>query len=148
MPPVVAFMTRQRLTDKAVGDRDTAEDADEQGVVGDGKGGQQVGEQVGEHDHQAGVKGILFADEPEAQIDGEGVEDDVDQGVGQFNVEPQFKHALQQQGQAGGAARIQPARADKRLDVDRHDEGSQTDDDQPQAVFFEVEFHSVQYPFC
>ena len=108
---------------------DAAENADEQGVVGDDVGRKKIGEQTGEHDHEAGVERELLADVAEPYVDGYHVQQKVDRGEGEPDVQKALGEALNENGEAGGAAGIETSGLHEGVDVESHEQRGQAYDD-------------------
>lgn len=102
-----------------------AENTDQQRIIGDGLGGDQVREHTGEKDHTAGADGKFFPHVAESHVDGEGVQQQVDHREGHGDVPEFFKDPLDEQGQTVEASGKHGARPDKGFDVDGDDHRGQ-----------------------
>ena len=101
---------------------DAAENADEERVVGDDAGRDDVGEYAGKHDHQARIQGELFADVTEPYVDRDHVEQKVDHGERQMKVQEAFREALNENGETGSSSGIKTAGLYEGVDVERHEQ--------------------------
>jgi hypothetical protein len=103
--------------------------------------GNDIDEEGGEADHQAGEQGELLADVAEADIDGDEVQQDIDEGKGQMDAKEGITKALDEQGEARNATRVEAARQNKGIDIHSHDDGSYEDHDKGLAILFPTEVH-------
>lgn len=118
-----------------------AEDADQKDVIRQGVGGQQIDEEAVGQNHDQGKQRKLPADEAKADEDRHRIDGNVDGGVGNMQMKKTQEDPLEQERKTSGTARVKTARADKGVDVDRHDEGGADDDRQPPGITFRFELH-------
>lgn len=101
---------------------DSAENADEQRVIGNEIRRKDVGQGAGKHDGKAGKPGEFLSDKFESDIDRKGVQKQVHNSIRKLNVKVAVKNALDENSQSSGASRIESSGADKDLNVHSHNE--------------------------
>ncbi len=106
---------------------DPAKNADEQLVLRDGEGGDQVGEDAGHHNGQAGVQGEPLAHQLKADEGGHGVQGQIDGAERQLHPAKLQGAPLDQAGNPGKAAGEQVARRHKAFQVDGDNKRGQAD---------------------
>ena len=93
----------------------TAKNTDQQRVIREGNGRDQVGKKTCKQDHFAGKERELLSDISKSDVDRKGVEENVHQRVGDFHSQELLSDPLDQNGQAGRSAGIQASCANKCL---------------------------------
>lgn len=121
----------------------TAENTDEQRIVGNHIRREDVCQCTCEHNGQTGKPGKFFADEFKSDINRKSVQQQVHDCVRKFHVKVAAENALDQDGQSCSTSRIESSRTDENFDVHCHYEGSNADDHNSFGIFFEVKSHNA-----
>lgn len=117
------------VTDQAQADAETvdqsAEDADQQGIVGNRLAWDNIREDAGEYDYTAGTDGEFFSDKFQADEYGNGVQQYVNECVWNRDSHKGLEDVLDQQGESGKSAWEKTACAYKGFDIQCHNRCSQ-----------------------
>ena len=119
-----------RVRAKAEADRksvyDAAEDTDQQDILGQGIGGDQIRQKAGEQDHEEREQRKLLSDILKPYVDREGVDQKVYGRIGKIDLKQKLCQPLGQNRETGRASRNKPSGVDERSYVGRHEKRGKT----------------------
>lgn len=131
--------TQAEADDHAVDD--TAEDGDQQGVIGDYVRRHHISEKAGQENHDQREEGELLSDEAETDIDRDRIQQDIDRRVWNLMWQIHLADTLDQDRQSRRTAWIESTGTDKCFDIDRHQERGQHYGNQTAQILLRFDFH-------
>lgn len=130
------------------GVKDTAEYTDEQDVIRHLKTGEDIRKKTRQDDHQTGISGKFFPDMFKTDEHRDGIQREIDQGIGKLDIPEVPCDLLEQQSQAIEAPGQKVSCPDKTFDIHSHQKGCGCDE---HCSFYIIQngifFHNRTYAF-